>query len=166
MSAPKEPTHVSTLVAPYQRLVYAIHHLGLDDCIGGLLGHCNHHHNTPAMTKHSPGMATLYAFWALAVCSRALWQYMVDQQYLLPTHLSALAGILYLAIAYWAWHGQVRALRIGLVIECCGVIAVSIYEQFMPLAYATAWSQWGAGYLYIPLALPVVGLIMTRNSQR
>jgi hypothetical protein len=31
------------------------------------------------MTNQSPGMATLYAFWAFAVCSRALWQYTVDR---------------------------------------------------------------------------------------
>ncbi|MFM7678921.1 MAG: hypothetical protein ACKO83_08735 [Roseiflexaceae bacterium] len=116
------------------------------------------------MTRRSPGMVTLYAFWALAVCSRALWQYTVELQFALPTHLSALAGILYVGIAYWAWHDQLRALRIGLIIECCGVIAVSLYEHFSPFAYATAWSHWGAGYLYIPLVLPIVGLIMTRES--
>ena len=118
------------------------------------------------MTSRTPGMATLYAFWALAVCSRALWQYTVDQQFALPTHLSAGAGILYLGIAYWAWLGNVGALRVGLIIECCGVIAVSLYEQSSPLAYATAWSHWGAGYFYIPLVLPIVGLIMTRDAQR
>ncbi|MCE2850744.1 MAG: hypothetical protein ACK5C8_00785 [Roseiflexaceae bacterium] len=116
------------------------------------------------MTNQSPGMATLYAFWAFAVCSRALWQYTVEQQFALPTHLSALAGILYLGIAYWAWYGQIRALRIGLIIECGGVIAVSLYEQSAPFAYATAWSHWGVGYFYIPLALPIVGLVMTRKS--
>jgi len=111
-------------------------------------------------------MAALYAFWALAVCSRALWQYTVGHHIALPTHLSALAGILYLAIAYWAWQGHIRALRVGLIIECCGVIAVSISEQFAPMEYATAWSHFGAGYLYIPLVLPLVGLIMTRESVR
>lgn len=118
------------------------------------------------MPKRSPGMAALYAFWALAVCSRALWQYTVGHNIALPTHLSALAGILYLLVAYWAWHGYVRALRVGLIIECCGVIVVSIYEQFAPMEYATAWSHFGAGYLYIPLVLPLVGLIMTRESPR
>ena len=116
------------------------------------------------MPRRTPGMAALYAFWALAVCSRALWQYTVGQHIALPTHLSALAGMLYIAIAYWAWHGHMRAVRIGLVIECGGVIAVSIYEQFNPLGYATAWSHWGAGYLYIPLVLPLIGLVLTRRS--
>lgn len=118
------------------------------------------------MPKRAPGMAALYAFWALAVCSRALWQYIIAQHFAMPTHLSALAGILYLAIAYWAWSGHIRALRMGLIIEWCGVIAVSLYEQFFPFAYATAWSHWGAGYLFIPLILPIVGLIMTHKSLR
>lgn len=116
------------------------------------------------MPKPAPGMAALYAFWAVAVCSRALWQYGTLSPVALPTHLSALAGLLYVAIAYWAWQGHIRALRVGLIIECVGVIAVSSYEQFVPLPYASAWSHWGAGYLFIPLVLPVIGIVRTRRG--
>lgn len=117
------------------------------------------------MPRRSPGMAALYAFWALAVCSRALWQYTVTQRHDIPTHLSAVAGVLYIVIAWWAWHGQRRALRIGLALEFCGVIAVSTYEHFAPFAYASAWSHWGAGYGYIPLVLPVIGIFVSRDRQ-
>ena len=42
----------------------------------------------------------LYAFWALAALGRAIYQYVARQPHdALPTHLSALAGLLYLVIA-------------------------------------------------------------------
>jgi hypothetical protein len=92
--------------------------------------------SSPAMTNQSPGMAILYAFWALAVCSRASRQYIVVATLCSNPHLRQhLAGILYLGIAYWAWYRpDTRTLRIGLIIECGGVIAVavSLYEQFGP----------------------------------
>ena len=42
----------------------------------------------------------IYAFWAVAVCSRATWQYATHDGDLLPTHLSLLAGVIYIAIAH------------------------------------------------------------------
>ena len=100
----------------------------------------------------------IYAFWAVAVCSRASWQYVTHHGDLLPTHLSLLAGSIYIAIAWSAYHQQPRPALIGLVLEFLGVLGVSIYEFSSPFSYATAWSHFGAGYLYLPLILPIAGI--------
>ena len=106
----------------------------------------------------------LYGFWALAVCSRALWQYASRSGNLLPSHISLCAGIIYLVITWAALRHQHTVLRGGLVCEIIGVIAVSGYEMLAPLPYATAWSHFGAGYLYIPLILPLAGLWSLRAN--
>ncbi len=111
------------------------------------------------------GLTALYAFWALAVCSRVCWQYATRIGDHLPTHLSASAGLLYLCIAYWAWRGWGPTLQWGLLIELIGVIVVGTYELFYPFGYATAWSHYGAGYLYMPLLLPIAGIVvLLRNG--
>lgn len=112
------------------------------------------------------GLATLYAFWALAICSRAAWQYITRVGDHLPTHLSASAAVLYLLIAYWAWRGWSPALLWGLIIELASVIVVGTYEVFYPFRYATAWSHYGAGYLYMPLVLPIVGIVLVLQARR
>jgi len=111
------------------------------------------------------GLTTLYAFWALAICSRATWQYATRIGDHLPTHLSAVAGLLYLLIAYWAWRGWTKALLWGLIIELGGVIVIGTYEIFNQFSYTTAWSHYGAGYLYMPLILPIIGLVIVRRQQ-
>jgi hypothetical protein len=104
------------------------------------------------------GLALLYLFWTIALCSRAIWQYMTRDGNLIPTHLSLIAGIIYAAIVVWAWRGQRTPLIIGLIAEIAGVFLVSGVEFLWPLPYASAWSHGGAGYLYMPLLLPVIGL--------
>jgi len=106
----------------------------------------------------------LYGFWALAVCSRALWQYASRSGDLLPSHISLLAGIIYVIITWAALRHQSTLLRGGLICEIIGVVAVSGYEMVAPLPYATAWSHFGAGYLYIPLILPIAGLWSLRSA--
>ncbi|MCX6015201.1 MAG: hypothetical protein NT020_06385 [Chloroflexales bacterium] len=113
------------------------------------------------------GLAALYAFWALAVMSRVSWQYATHLGNHLPTHLSAITGIIYVLIAYWAWQGWTKALQWGLIVELIGVIVVGTYELFYPFGYATAWSHYGAGYLYMPLLLPIAGIVVVwRNRKR
>lgn len=122
----------------------------------------NHNERTCIPMRYF-GLTALYAFWALAICSRATWQYVTRAGDHLPTHLSAGAGLLYLFIAYWAWRGWPNALRWGLIVELAGVIVIGTYEIFNQFGYATAWSHYGAGYLYMPLILPIIGLIILRQ---
>ena len=114
----------------------------------------------PTRTRYL-GYVALYGFWSVAVLSRALVQYATRPIVALPTHLSLLAGIIYVAITIWAWKGQIRRVRRGLWSELIGVLLVSIGESFAPLPYASAWSQYGAGYLWLPLLLPIGGIVLS-----
>lgn len=117
------------------------------------------------MEQHSrvryPGFVALYGFWTVAVLSRAIVQYVTRLEVALPTHLSLVAGIVYLAITIWAWQGSLQLLRAGLWIELLGVLVVSIVESYIPLPYASAWSHYGSGYVWLPLVLPISGIVLS-----
>ncbi len=52
--------------------------------------------------------------------------------------------------------------------ELCGVAAVGLASELVPSAFpdATVWSGFGAGYGYVPVALPVLGLATCLLSGR
>ena len=47
-----------------------------------------------------------------------------------------------------------------MLVELVGVLAVGLASVLLPeeFADATVWSQFGRGYGYVPLVLPVIGL--------
>ena len=108
-----------------------------------------------------PGFVALYGFWAVAVLSRAISQYINRPTVALPTHLSLVAGLIYLVSTYWAWKGDIRRVRYGLWVEIVGIMLVSMGESYAPMPYASAWSHFGSGYLWLPLLLPIGGVILS-----
>ncbi len=110
------------------------------------------------------GFVALYGFWSVAVLSRAIAQYLTRDGDLLPTHLTLLAGSIYLGISAAAWTGARRWVAVGLWLELLGVVVVSTLAYRWPLPYASAWSQYGSGYLWLPLVLPVAGLVSLRRG--
>ena len=65
------------------------------------------------------------------------------------------------------WH-RVAALAVGA--ELVGVLGVGLLSVLEPDLFpkASVWSEFGAGYGYVPLVLPVVGLVwlwLTRPSR-
>jgi hypothetical protein len=105
----------------------------------------------------------LYGFWALAALGRAIYQYVARQPHdALPTHLSALAGLLYLVIAWLLRRDTPQTRRLVwwlLLLELGGVLLVGGIDWFWrPFAYASVWSAFGAGYGFMPLLLPLAGL--------
>ena len=77
--------------------------------------------------------------------------------------LSALAAAIYLV----ALAGLVRGGRTGRLValtaigvELAGVLVVGTLSLLMPAAFpdATVWSDYGSGYGYVPLVLPMIGL--------
>ncbi|HEU5088582.1 MAG TPA: hypothetical protein VFT99_14100 [Roseiflexaceae bacterium] len=113
-----------------------------------------------------------YGFWAIAALSRALYQYLFRHPAIwMPTHLSAFVGLLYLLIMLamrrytpLAWLVSVALL----CIELGGVLIVGMLDVvWKPFPYATVWSGFGAGYLFVPLVLPILGLFwMTKRTTR
>jgi len=84
--------------------------------------------------------------------------------------LSAVAGLVYGFITYSLVRGGETARKAALV--CCaaelaGVLTVGTWTLADPSAFpdATVWSDYGMGYLFIPVLLPVTALIWLRRSR-
>lgn len=85
--------------------------------------------------------------------------------------LSLAAGIVYAVITVALWRGGDQARKVALVscsAELAGVIAVGILTVADSSAFpdATVWSDFGVGYVFLPLILPVMGLLWLRRSGR
>ncbi|HYN92282.1 MAG TPA: hypothetical protein VES42_00310 [Pilimelia sp.] len=84
--------------------------------------------------------------------------------------LSALAALIYLAATAGLALGDRRGRRLALAcctVELAGVLAVGasslVWRDAVP--DATVWSGFGAGYGFVPLVLPVLGLAWLRRTR-
>ncbi|ALC30871.1 hypothetical protein [Streptomyces sp. CFMR 7] len=85
--------------------------------------------------------------------------------------LSAVAAVVYGFITYSLVRGGEKARRAALA--CCaaellGVLVVGAWTLAEPSAFpdSTVWSDFGMGYLFIPVILPVTGMIWLRRAKR
>ncbi|MGY1690077.1 hypothetical protein [Geodermatophilus sp. SYSU D01105] len=79
--------------------------------------------------------------------------------------LSALAAVVYLVATVALARGGRRTALTAISIELAGVLVVGTLSLLDPAAFPdeTVWSAYGRGYLFIPLVLPVVGLLWLRR---
>ncbi|MEV0914139.1 hypothetical protein AB0I93_07715 [Streptomyces sp. NPDC049967] len=112
-----------------------------------------------------------YGVFTVAAASRSIVQMILDfGRAPLAYVLSAVAALVYGFITYSLVRGGERARRTALV--CCaaelaGVLIVGTWTLAEPSAFAdaTVWSDFGAGYLLIPVILPVTGMIWLRRAR-
>jgi hypothetical protein len=116
-------------------------------------------------------LAVVYGFFALAAGARAGWQ-IATRFAEAPTAyaLSALAAAIYLVAAVGLARPGPAARRVALVcclIELTGVLVVGTVSLLVPEAFprATVWSTYGIGYGFVPLVLPVLGLLWLRRAR-
>jgi hypothetical protein len=115
-------------------------------------------------TSHGFGrvLVAVYAVFALAAAARSIYQLIaeVDADTVVPYVLSAFAGIVYVAATYALASNHRRLALVTIGIELVGVIAVGILSLVDGELFPdqTVWSDFGRGYLFIPLVLPFVGL--------
>jgi hypothetical protein len=80
--------------------------------------------------------------------------------------LSALAAVIYLS----ATVGLARDSRLLALASCsvelAGVLVVGTFSLIDTAAFpdATVWSDYGRGYGFVPLVLPVIGLLWLRRT--
>lgn len=135
---------------------------------------------TPRRRMSGPGMVLVivYAILALAGTGRSIYQIVTrfDEAPLAYT-LSALAAVVYIVATvalFRRWDG-LAWVTIGF--EMVGVLVVGTLSIFAPSVlgmpsgspfgpHATVWSAYGAGYLLIPLILPVLGLLWLARGRR
>lgn len=128
----------------------------------------------PRPTGTGPGrvLVTVYGVFALSASARAGVQIATRfGEAPLAYLLSALAaGVYVLATVGLALPGA-RSRRLALVactVELVGVLVVGTASVFAPLAFPdeTVWSGYGRGYGFVPLVLPVLGLLWLRRTAR
>lgn len=117
-------------------------------------------------------LVSLYGLFTVAAGSRSLYQ-LIAQFHKAPLAyvLSAVSAVVYAFILVTLVRGSESARRLALV--CCGaelagVLIVGTLTLVMPSDFPdqTVWSYYGAGYLFIPLILPVTGILWLRERPR
>ncbi|KOV91273.1 membrane protein [Streptomyces sp. NRRL B-3648] len=84
--------------------------------------------------------------------------------------LSAVAGLVYAFITYTLVRGGERARRAALfccAAELAGVLLVGTWTLVDRSAFpdATVWSYYGAGYVFIPVLLPLSAVYWLRKAR-
>lgn len=113
-------------------------------------------------------LVAIYAVFALSASARSLYQLATKAgEAPFAYSLSAVAGMVYVIATYALATGRRRLAVAAIGFELAGVLAVglaSIYESRW-FADQTVWSDFGSGYGYVPLVLPLVGLWWVRRSR-
>jgi hypothetical protein len=122
-----------------------------------------------AGTGHGFGrvLVAIYAVFALAASARSIYQLAVKVGDAPVAYaLSAVAGVVYVVatIALATDHRRVATATIGF--ELVGVLTVGVLSLVDGSLFPdqTVWSDFGAGYVFIPLVLPFVGLWWLRRA--
>ena len=123
-----------------------------------------------AGTAHGPGrvLVAVYGVFALAAGARAAVQLSVQfDEAPLAYLLSALAAVVYLVATVALARGMRRTATVAITFELIGVLVVGTLSLADRQAFpdATVWSGYGEGYLFIPLVLPVLGLLWLRRRR-
>lgn len=120
-----------------------------------------------------PGVVLVVAYGvlALAATGRSVLQILsYFDEAPLAYLLSAVAAVVYI-LATWCLARGGRWVRVGIIactVELVGVLTVGTASYLVPGAFPdrTVWSHFGQGYGFVPLVLPVLGLLWFRRVER
>ena len=130
------------------------------------------------MTKSSRSLGVgrllilVYAVFAVSSTARASFQVITKfEEAPLAYSLSLLSALVYilatvsLARSGTTWNKVAVA---AVVFELVGVLSVGTLSFVAPelFDHASVWSGFGSGYGYLPLVLPILGLIWIRKARR
>ncbi|QDY75921.1 hypothetical protein [Streptomyces qinzhouensis] len=113
----------------------------------------------------------LYGVMSVGAVSRSVLHILTDFDRAPLAHgLSAAAAAVYVFITYTLVRGGETARKAGLVccaVELVGVLIVGTWTLVDPSAFpdSTVWSGYGWGYVFLPVLLPVTGLLWLRRSR-
>ena len=103
----------------------------------------------------------VYGLFALAATGRSTLQLATEASKApLPYTLSAFAAVVYIVATFALATGRRGLALTAVSIELVGVFVVGVTSELFPADYhdKTVWSHFGAGYGYVPLVLPLLGL--------
>ncbi|MEU8255323.1 hypothetical protein AB0C06_13800 [Micromonospora inaquosa] len=128
----------------------------------------------PRRTNSGPGrlLIAVYLLFAIAATSRAGLQIATKfDEAPVAYLLSGVAALIYIVAAVGLARAGHTGRRVALAccsVELVGVVAVGVLsladKELFP--DETVWSGFGSGYGYIPLVLPVLGLIWLWRTRR
>jgi hypothetical protein len=114
-------------------------------------------------------LVAVYGVFALAAGARAAVQLSTRfAEAPVAYLLSALAAAVYVVATVALARGGRRVALVAITVELVGVLVVGTLSLVDRAAFPdeTVWSAYGRGYLFIPLVLPVVGLLWLRRTGR
>ncbi|GAB2910490.1 hypothetical protein GCM10027047_05870 [Rhodococcus aerolatus] len=121
--------------------------------------------------RSGPGrvLVAVYAVFALSAGARSVEQ--IATKFSLapvPFLLSALAAVVYLVATVALVRGWLGVALVAVVVELVGVLAVGTTSVLLPAEFpeATVWSEFGAGYGFVPVLLPLLGIAWLVHLRR
>ncbi|WP_370619859.1 hypothetical protein [Mumia sp. Pv 4-285] len=120
-------------------------------------------------------LVAVYAVFAISATARSLVQLVLQfDEAPLAYLLSAFAAAVYVvATVALARRGETssKVATVAIGVELVGVLVIGTLTVLDPELFpdATVWSEFGAGYGYVPLVLPIVGMwwvLRTRSRNR
>lgn len=122
-----------------------------------------------SVSNRSKGLGRIlilvYAVLAIAATGRSVYQVIADfERAPLAYSLSALAAVIYvvatvaLIVPGRIWY---RVAVVTIAFELVGVLVVGTLSLIDPVLFPakTVWSVFGRGYAFVPLVLPILGLV-------
>ena len=115
-------------------------------------------------------LIAVYGIFAIAASARALYQIATKfGEAPLAYLLSAFAALVYVLATVALWKGRPRWWRVAVL--CCSVELVGVVTVGLLTVYDrgdfpddTVWTDFGRGYGFVPLVLPVLGLLWLRRT--
>lgn len=124
-------------------------------------------------TRHGPGriLIAVYGIFALSATARAAVQLATQfSDAPIAYLLSAVAAIIYCAATFALAKATTFSRRVAtaaIIVELVGVVGIGAFSYAAPEDFpdATVWSHFGQGYGYVPLVLPILGLLWLRRTR-
>jgi hypothetical protein len=116
-------------------------------------------------------LVVVYGIFALAATARSVVQLATRYDEAPVAYLlSAFAAVVYIVATVALARGDRTSRKVATVaitVELVGVLLVGTASLLIPDAFpaASVWSGFGRGYLFVPLALPFVGLWWLRRTR-
>lgn len=114
-------------------------------------------------------LVVVYGVLALAATGRSVYQIITKfAEAPVAYSLSAIAAVVYGVATIALARGNRRLALASMMFELVGVLVIGTMSFLLPGLFPddTVWSRFGAGYLWIPLALPILGVWWLRRGAR
>ncbi len=117
-------------------------------------------------------LIAVYAILAIAATARSLFQLATKFDVAPVAYaLSGVAGLVYILATVALLKRGETWYRIAwgtLIFELTGVIVVGVLSVIDPVLFPadTVWSFFGRGYVFIPLVLPILGMLWLARTRR